>query len=49
MPDQPDIQVTDGAASPPGYVTVTVDGHSEIVQAGEPAAEFIRQAYQDAK
>ena len=44
MSNPPDIVVTDTSASPPGHVTVTVDGHPTIVPQGEPAAEFIRDA-----
>lgn len=42
MSDQPDIIVTDTSASPPGHLTVTVDGHPTIVPQQE-AAEFIRK------
>ena len=46
MADQPDIIVTDTTASPPGHVTVTVDGHSTILPK-EDAGEFIRQEIND--
>ena len=48
MADQPDIQVTDGAASPPQHVTVSVDGHETIVHQDD-ATQFIRDAYEQNK
>lgn len=44
MAEQPDIVVTDTTSSPPGHVTVTVDGHPTILPQGGPAEDFIRDA-----
>lgn len=44
MAEQPDVTVTDGPASPPGMVTVTVDGHSTIATPDE-AKQIVKDAY----
>ena len=49
MSNQPDIVVTDTSTSPPGHVTVVVDGHPTIVEQGKPAADFIAAEYKAAK
>jgi hypothetical protein len=46
MADQPDIVVTDGAASPPGHLTVSVDGHATIATP-EEAKQIIAEALKD--